>query len=88
MTARGLLIWLVCLVISLPIALTLTLAAERLLAALKDDSGALFLSRIALTLGLLWLLSLVGLTAVLGMRAIAQSDSEVDQESGPPFQSA
>jgi hypothetical protein len=74
-------------VISLPIALALTLGAEKLLAALKDDAGALFLSRIALALGLVWLLSLVGLTAVLGMRAIAQSESEVDEESEPPFQS-
>ena len=54
----------------LPIAVVLVLATAQLLGAMQDAAGAAVLQRIALALGLIWLLGLIGLVLTLAINAL------------------
>ena len=58
----------------LPIALVVVVAAGQLLVAMGDPDGSRVLSRVALSLGLVWAIDLVCLLTVLGMRALTSGD--------------
>jgi hypothetical protein len=56
----------------LPVAITIVVAVGRLLGAMQDAPGALFLDRVALTLGILWAIDLVCLVLVQAIRGLEE----------------
>ncbi|MCE9546493.1 MAG: hypothetical protein K8T25_13385 [Planctomycetia bacterium] len=54
----------------LPIAIAVVYGAAALLGAMRDDAAAVVLSRVALCLGLAWILDLVLLVIVLGIQSL------------------
>lgn len=62
----------------LPIAIVLVLATAQLLAAMQDAAGAAVLQRIGLSLGLIWLLGLIGLILTLGINALDSTDERTN----------
>ena len=78
MLPRRLLLWLVGGLIVLPMALVLVLGLGRLLAAMGDAGGASCLERVALGVGLVWVLDMLCLLLALGVAAIAPRD-ELDE---------
>ncbi len=56
----------------LPVAITIVVAVGRLLGAMQDVAGALFLDRMALTLGILWAIDLVCLVLVQAIRGMEE----------------
>jgi hypothetical protein len=76
MLSRDLLLKLIAGLVVLPIALVILLAAGRLLLAMGDTVGARWLDGLALVGGIGWLVDLVVLVLVLGIRALGPTDSE------------
>ena len=79
MISRRILTWLVTAALVLPIALSIAAAAGRLLVAMQDEAGAAVLDRIALALGIVWIVDLVCLVIALALALLtapspAQSD--------------
>ena len=62
-----------------PIAIVLVLAVATLLGAMQDDAGQYALKRVALGLGMLWALDLVGLLIATAMHLLAR-ESGGDQD--------
>jgi hypothetical protein len=65
--SRRILTWLVTAALVLPISLSIAVAAARLLAAMQDAAGAAVLDRVALALGIIWVLGLVSLVIALAL---------------------
>jgi hypothetical protein len=63
-----------------PIAIVLVLAVATLLGAMQDEAGQYALKRVALGLGMLWALDLVGLVVVLAVNALADEPGEEKNE--------
>jgi hypothetical protein len=62
----------------LPLALAIVLGVSRLLAALEDLAAAAVLDRIALAIGILWVIVLVSLVLAQGIRALGPpSDPQI-----------
>ncbi len=76
MISRRILIALVTSAVVLPVAIVVVAAAGRLLGAMQDASGALFLDRIALALGIVWVILLVCLVLVQAINMLEPPDSE------------
>jgi len=64
----------------LPIAIVIILTMGRLLLALEDAAGAAVLERIALAVGVVWVLVLVGLPIVLAVQTLTASDRSDGEE--------
>lgn len=80
---RRILLRLVSAALVLPIAILLVLAVARLLSALGDAAGAVVFDRIALLLGLVWLLVVICLpivTAVQSLSSDARDEDEIPSE--------
>jgi len=55
----------------MPIAIVLVVALAALLSAMQDAAGAYFLNRVALGLGIVWVLGLVALLLALAANTLA-----------------
>ena len=73
MISRRILTWLVTAALVLPVALSIAVAAARLLGAMQDEAGAAVLDRIALALGIVWVLDLVCLVIALALALLTPS---------------
>ncbi|MBX7167928.1 MAG: hypothetical protein K1X74_16460 [Pirellulales bacterium] len=62
--------WLFVVTLVLPIAVVLCVGVARLLAAVGDTAGGVGLERVALGLGMLWVLCLVGLVLVQSLHLL------------------
>lgn len=71
--SRRILAWLVIAALVLPIALSVTVAAARLLAAMQDAAGSAALDRVALVLGIVWVVDLVCLVISVALALIESS---------------
>jgi hypothetical protein len=68
---RQILLWLLASALFLPIAILLILTVGRLLGALEDPVGAAVFDRVALGLGVVWLLAIIGMPLVLAVQALS-----------------
>lgn len=59
----------------LPVAITLLWAVGRLLLAMQDSAAAVVLDRVALSLGLVWMLALVCLVLAQAINALGPPSS-------------
>ena len=73
MISRRILTWLVTAALVLPIALSIAVAAARLLGAMQDQAGAAVLDRVALALGIVWIVDLVCLIIALALALLTAS---------------
>ena len=64
----------------LPVAIVIILTMGRLLLALEDAAGAAVLKRIALAVGVVWVLVLVCLPIVLAVRTLTADDRSDGEE--------
>jgi len=78
--SRRVLLRLLASALFLPIAIVLIAALSRLLAALEDPAGAVAFDRIALGVGIVWVLVLVGLPIVLAIQSLT-ADRHRDDEA-------
>jgi hypothetical protein len=62
----------------LPIAIVLIVTVGRLLAALGDPAGSTFFDRLALAVGIAWVLDLIGLPIVLAIERLLADAPEVN----------
>jgi hypothetical protein len=82
MSSRGALKLVLGLVLGLPVVqATLLWSARLLLAALGDESAVHVLDRVNLATGVAWLLSLIALVVVLGLRALDEGGEGPAEES-------
>jgi hypothetical protein len=65
-----LMLYLIAGLVMLPIVLSVLLALARLLSAMGDGLGALVLDRIALGVGIVWLVDFIALVLVLALERI------------------
>ena len=79
MVPRGALLALLGLATLLPIAIVLVVGTSLLFSGLNDLAAARVLSGVALALGLLWVLCLIGLTVALALDALGRKDA-ADEE--------
>ena len=77
--------WLLLLVLGLPLAQAVLVWVGGLLSAMGDAAGAMVVGRISTGVGVLWLISLVGLVVVLGLASLAggAAESGDDELRGP-----
>ena len=68
----------------LPIAISVVLGAARLLAAMDDAAGGAALDRIALALGIVWVVALVATVLVLGANSLGGPPKEPPGSGEPP----
>jgi hypothetical protein len=60
----------------LPVAIVVVVAVGRLLGAMQDAAGAAALDRIALALGIVWVIDLVCLVLAQSINSLGPPDSE------------
>jgi hypothetical protein len=84
-TLRSTVVLLLCLILGLPLGHFVLVWVAGLLTAMGDAEAAHVLGRINVALGVLWLLSLVGLVVVLGVRAASEPDQPVNEIDEPPL---
>ncbi len=77
---RRLLIRLLAGTLFLPIAIVLIVTTGRLLAALGDANGAVTFDRLALVVGIVWVLFFVGLAVVSALAALERNAPEEKEE--------
>ena len=63
----------------LPITICVVAGTGKLLEALNDEAGASVLSRIAVGLGLLWVIDLIVLAIVQGINGMSEPPDDSDQ---------
>jgi hypothetical protein len=84
-TLRSTVVLLLCLILGLPLVYLALVWVAGSLAAMGDAEAAHVLGRINVGLGVLWLLSLLGLVVVLGVRAASEPDQPVNETDEPPL---
>jgi hypothetical protein len=81
MTGRRILAWLLAGAISLPAAITICCAFAWALLRMADAAGAMVLNRVALGLGVVWVLDLVALLLLVAwQQLIARDELDNDHE--------
>jgi hypothetical protein len=79
---RGALLALLGLATLLPIAIVLVVGTSLLFSGLNDPVAARALSGVALALGLLWVLGLIGLTIALALDVLARKEGAHEERIG------
>jgi Na+-translocating ferredoxin:NAD+ oxidoreductase RnfE subunit len=72
-------LWLLASALFLPIVIVLILTVGRLLGALEDPVGAAAFDRIALGLGVVWVLAIIGMPLVLAVQTLSDEPA-ADEE--------
>ena len=83
MISRRILAWLVIVALVLPIALSISVATARLLAAMQDEAGSAALGRAALVLGIVWVVDLVCLVIAVGLALLAIPNQAACDQATP-----
>jgi len=76
---------LLCLVLGLPLGHLLLMWVAGLLSAMGDAEAAYVIERVNLGVGVLWLVSLVGLVVILGLKAANERVRQADESDEPPL---
>ncbi len=85
MTPRNVLKALLVLVLGLPVLESLLAWVAGLLAAMGDAEAAGVLGRINVAAGVLWLVALVALVILLGLKAATEPVRSLDDRDEPPL---
>ncbi len=84
MITQKLVLRLLFLAVLLPVALSVVMATGHLLRSMEDVLWGTILLRIALSGGIVWLITLVLLLLALAGRVAGSADADIEEDSPPP----